>query len=100
MKSREFTPDEEARIQRRIRKRGMSFEAFLPEGIADWLRTKLAAGVFESAREAAFVAFQDLIELDRHPKVRQQLLTAMLAHFIHEGCYFGLTSVADSIDLE
>jgi hypothetical protein len=23
-----------------------------------------------------------------------------LAHFIHEGCYFGLTSVADSIDLE
>jgi hypothetical protein len=78
MKRREFTPEEEARIQRRIRERGISFEAFLPESMADWLRTKLATGVFESARQAAFVAFQDLIELDQHPKVRQQLLTAML----------------------
>jgi len=84
MKRREFTPEEEARIQRRIRERGMSFEAFLPEGMADWLRTKLAAGVFESAREAAFVAFQDLIELDRHPKVRQQLLTATLEASIND----------------
>jgi hypothetical protein len=78
MTTGKFTPEEEARIRRRLRERGMAFEAFLPEEMADWLREKLAAGVFESARDAAFVAFQDLIELDRHPKVRQQLLTAML----------------------
>jgi hypothetical protein len=84
MKSTEFTPEEEARIRRRIRERGMTFKAFLPESMADWSRTKLAAGVFDSAREAAFVSFQDLIELDRHPKVRQQLLTAMLEASIND----------------
>ena len=78
MKRREFTLEEQARIQRRIRERGMTFEVFLPEDMADWLREKLAAGVFDSASTAAFVAFQDLIELDRHPEVRQQLMSAMV----------------------
>jgi hypothetical protein len=78
MKRREFTPEEQARIQRRLRERGMTFEVFLPEDMADWLRGKLAAGVFDDARTAGFVAFQDLLELDRHPQVRRQLLTAML----------------------
>jgi len=78
MKRREFTPEEQARIQRRIREHGVTFEIFLPEDMADWLREKLAAGVFDSASTAAFVAFQDLIELDRHPKVRRQLMTAMV----------------------
>jgi hypothetical protein len=49
MKRRDFTPEEQARIQRRIRERGMTFEVFLPEDMADWLREKLAAGVFDSA---------------------------------------------------
>jgi len=61
-----------------LRERGMTFEVFLPDDMADWLREKLAAGLFKDAREAAFVAFQDLIELDRHPEVRQHLLRAML----------------------
>ena len=78
MKRREFTSDEHARIQRRLRERGMTIEVFLPGDMADWLREKLAAGVFDDARTAGFIAFQDLIELDRHPQVRRQLLTAML----------------------
>jgi len=45
----------------------MTFEVFLPESMADWLRAKIAAGVFTSPEEAAFVAFQDFHELDRHP---------------------------------
>jgi antitoxin ParD1/3/4 len=56
----------------------MAFEVFLPESIADWLREKLAAGVFEDPSEAACIAFQDLRELVRHPAVREELLKAMI----------------------
>ena len=79
-----FTPEEEERIRRRVRERGMTFEAFLPEGMADWLRAKLAAGSFESPGEAAFVAFQQLIELDRHPEIRQQFLAATIQRGIDD----------------
>jgi len=74
----DFTPEEQQRIQAHIRAKGMTFEVFLPQGLADWLRAKIAAGVYEDAREAAFCAFQDLRELDRHPKVRQALLKTMI----------------------
>lgn len=56
----------------------MTFKVFLPEALANWLRKKIRAGVFHDPGEAAFVAFQDLYELDRHPKVRRELLNAML----------------------
>lgn len=56
----------------------MTFKVFLPEPLANWLRKKIRAGVFHDPGEAAFVAFQDLYELDRHPKVRRELLNAML----------------------
>lgn len=74
----EFTPEQLERIRAHIKARGMTFEVFLPESLADWLRQKITAGVFKDAKEAAFVAFQDLQELDRHPEVREQLLHAML----------------------
>jgi hypothetical protein len=70
----EFTPDEWERIRAHIRDRGMTFEVFLPDSSAEWLRAKLAAGLFTDAAEAALVAFRDLRELDRHPQVREQLL--------------------------
>lgn len=79
-----FTPEEEARIRQHIRERGMAFETFLPEGMADWLRAKLDAGIFESPREAAFIAFQQLIELDRHPEVKRQLLAASIQSSIDD----------------
>jgi len=75
--SREFTPEQWERIRAHIRARGMTFEVFLPEPLADWLRAKLAAGAFKDPGEAAFVAFQDLRELDRYPMVRKKLITAM-----------------------
>jgi antitoxin ParD1/3/4 len=74
----EFTPEQQERIRAHIRARGMTFEVFLPESIADWLRELLAAGVFENAGQAAFVAFQEMQELDRHPEVRNALLKAMV----------------------
>jgi Arc/MetJ-type ribon-helix-helix transcriptional regulator len=73
-----FTPEQEERIRANIRARGMTFEVFLPEQLADWLRVKIDAGVFKDAKEAAFLAFQDIQELDRHPEVRQELLKAMI----------------------
>jgi antitoxin ParD1/3/4 len=80
----EFTPEQEARIIANTRARGMTFEVFLPESMADWLRAKIAAGMFTSPGEAAFVAFQDLQELDRHPAVRQALLTAMIEASVND----------------
>lgn len=73
----EFTPEQWERIGAHIRARGMTIEAFLPEPLADWLRGKLAAGVYRDPGEAAFVAFQDLRELDRHPAVRKKLIKAI-----------------------
>jgi Arc/MetJ-type ribon-helix-helix transcriptional regulator len=80
----EFTPEQWERISAHIRARGMTFEVFLPESQADWLRAKIAAGVFNDAK-AAFVAFKDLQELDQHPEVRRSLLNAMLQDGIDSG---------------
>jgi hypothetical protein len=75
---RKFTRTEQKRISAHILARGMSFKVFLPQSLANWLRKKIRAGVFQDPAEAAFVAFQDLAELDRHPDVRKALLRAML----------------------
>jgi len=74
----EFTAEQWERIRAHILARGMTFEVFLPEPLADWLREKLAAGEFKDPGEAAFVAFQDLRELDRYPAVRKKLVKAMV----------------------
>ena len=76
--ARKFTRAEQRRIRAHILARGMTFKVFLPESLANWLRKKIRAGVFHDPAEAAFVAFQDLHDLDRHPKVRRELLRAML----------------------
>ena len=73
-----FTPEEEERIRAHVRARGMTFEVFLPETLSNWLREKIRAGVYKDPAEAAFVAFLDLEELDRHPQVRRQLLAAVI----------------------
>lgn len=78
VRARKFTRTEQRRIRAHILARGMTFKVFLPESLANWLRKKIRAGVFHDPAEAAFVAFQDLHELDRHPKVRRELLRAML----------------------
>jgi Arc/MetJ-type ribon-helix-helix transcriptional regulator len=75
---RDFTRAEWARIRAHIRARGMTFKVFLPESMAKWLRKKIAAGHFKDPAEAAFIAFQDLQELERHPQVRKRLVQAML----------------------
>jgi antitoxin HicB len=73
-----LTLEQRERIRANIRARGMTFEVFLPESLADWLHKKIAGGVYTDARDAAYLAFQDLRELDRHPEVRRELLAAMI----------------------
>lgn len=80
----EFTPEEQARIQAHVRARGMTFEVFLPQSLANWLRTQLADGVFADAKEAAFLAFQDLQQLDEHPHVREQLQRAVIEERLND----------------
>jgi Arc/MetJ-type ribon-helix-helix transcriptional regulator len=75
---RVFTKREEARIGAHIRARGLRFEVFLPEGLADWLRARIEAGVYADVKEAAFLAFQDQQALSEHPKARRALLKEML----------------------
>lgn len=79
-----FSVEQRDRIRANFRARGMTIEVFLPESLADWLREKLAAGVYANAGEAAYLAFQELRELDRHPQVRRALLTAMLEDGLKE----------------
>ena len=74
----DLTPEEEERVRRKIRERGLTFEVFLPEGMADWVKEKVAAGVFTDPAEAAFVAFQSFIDLYEHPEIEKQLLKAVL----------------------
>jgi antitoxin ParD1/3/4 len=80
----DLTSEEQERVSRRIRERGLTFEVFLPEGIANWVKDKVAAGIFESPAEAAFVAFQRFIELHEHPEVEKQLLRAVLEDRIND----------------
>lgn len=82
--ARKCTRAEQRRIRAHILARGMTFKVFLPESLANWLRKKIRAGVFHDPAEAAFVAFQDLHELDRHPKVRRELLKGMLQAAIED----------------
>src|SRR5260221_14365163 len=82
--SDEFTSEQQERIKAHTRARGMMFEVFLPEELADWLRLKIAAGMFKNPGEAAFVAFQDLQAFDRHPDARRALLTAMIEVSIND----------------
>jgi len=62
----------------------MTFEVFLPESLADWLRKKIADGVYTDATEAAYLAFQDLREFDRHPEVRRDFPGAMITDALKE----------------
>ena len=80
----DFTPEEEAKIRQRIRERGVVFEVFLPEGLADWLKAKIADDTFESYQEAAFVAFGDLRDLMEFPDARLALLRARVQAAIND----------------
>ena len=70
--SPDLKPDEES-----ARERGLAFDVVLPERIAEWVRARIAEGVFKSPAEASLVAFQRFIELYEHPEIERLLLNAV-----------------------
>jgi Arc/MetJ-type ribon-helix-helix transcriptional regulator len=69
----------------------LRFEVFLPEGLADWLRVQVEAGVYADVKEAAFLAFQDMQALSEHPKARRALLKEMLDRRIAKAAGKGIS---------
>jgi hypothetical protein len=63
-----------ASVRRQAAEGGLTFEAYLPPGLAEWVLSLVEQEVFHSPAEAVFVAMQSFRELDDHPDVKQELL--------------------------
>ena len=61
-----------------------AFEVSLPEDLAAWLQAKITAGVYQDAREAVLLAFQDMRELDQHPEMRRRLFDVTVQALLDE----------------
>ena len=63
-----------ASIRRQAAKGGLTFEAYLPPALAEWVIGLVEHEVFHSPSEAVFIAMQSFQELDEHPDLQQELL--------------------------
>src|SRR5712691_361499 len=67
-----------ASVRRQAAEGGLTFEAYLPPALAEWVIRLVELEVFHSPAEAVFVALQSFREMDDHPDVKQDLLKRML----------------------
>jgi Arc/MetJ-type ribon-helix-helix transcriptional regulator len=67
-----------ASVRRQAAAGGLTFEAYLPPTLAEWVIRLVEQEVFHSPAEAVFVAVQSFRELHEHPDVKQALLKRML----------------------
>ena len=65
-------------VRRQAAAGGLTFEAYLPPTLAEWVIRLVELEVFHSPAEAVFVAMQAFRDLDDHPNVKQELLKRML----------------------
>jgi antitoxin ParD1/3/4 len=63
-----------ASVRRHATEGGLTFEAYLPPALAEWVIGLIEHAVFHSPSEAVFVAMQAFRELDDHPDLKQELL--------------------------
>ena len=63
-----------ASVRRQAAEGGLTFEAYLPPTLAEWVIGLVEHEVFHSPSEAVFVAMQAFRELDDHPDLKQELL--------------------------
>ena len=63
-----------AAVRRQAADGGLTFAAYLPPSLAEWVISLIEQEVFHSPSEAVFVAMQSFRELDNHPDLRQELL--------------------------
>jgi antitoxin ParD1/3/4 len=64
-----------ASVRRQAAEGGLTFEAYLPPALAEWVIGLVEHEVFHSPAEAVFVAMQAFRELDDHPDLKQKLLS-------------------------
>jgi len=63
-----------ASVRRQAAKGGLTFEAYLPPALAEWVIGLVEHEVFHSPSEAVFIAMQSFQELDEHLDLKQALL--------------------------
>ena len=63
-----------ASVRRQAAEGGLTFEAYLPPALAEWVIGLVEHEVFHSPSEAVFIAMQSFQELDEHPDLQQELL--------------------------
>jgi Arc/MetJ-type ribon-helix-helix transcriptional regulator len=63
-----------ASVRRQAAKGGLTFEAYLPPALAEWVIGLVEHEVFHSPSEAVFIAMQSFQELDEHLDLKQELL--------------------------
>jgi len=63
-----------ASVRRQAAKGGLTFEAYLPPALAEWVIGLVEHEVFHSPSEAVFIAMQSFQELDEHLDLQQELL--------------------------
>jgi hypothetical protein len=61
-------------LREQAKKGGLSFEAYLPPELADWLLGLIERGEFLDPSEAAFVILGEHQELEPHADLRRELL--------------------------
>jgi antitoxin ParD1/3/4 len=67
-----------ASVRRQAAEGGLTFEAYLPPGLAAWVISLVEQDIFHSPADAVFVAMQSFRELDQHPDVKRALLERTL----------------------
>ena len=77
-RQRVYRSQSEINDQRAMRAECLTFEAALPRPTADWLQAKIADGVYRDCSDATLIAFQNMMELDAYPQIREQLLRALM----------------------
>jgi antitoxin ParD1/3/4 len=60
-------------VRRQAAEGGLTFEVYLPPGLAAWVIGLVEQEVFHSPSEAVFVVMQSFRELDQHPDLKREL---------------------------
>ena len=73
----------------------LTFEAYLPPRLAEWVIGLVEQEVFHSPSEAVFVAMQSFRELDEHPDLKRKLLHRTIQKGIDSAEQGGAMSAED-----
>ncbi len=63
---------------------GLSFEVYLPSGLAEWILDFVERGVFTDPSEAVFVILGEHMDLEPHADLRQEILKRSLDAAIND----------------